>query len=71
LVITQYATSMLDQKIVVWCFEDQDTGESPRKTQYLDIDRLVSWHPTQSASKYALIATELIGQRCKTKVDVP
>jgi hypothetical protein len=47
----RYSASALDRDTVGCRFEDHETSESPRKTQKLKVERLVSGQPAQSASE--------------------
>jgi hypothetical protein len=52
----RYSASALDLEIVACHLDDHDIKLAPKKTQYPEVDRLVSGHPAQSASEYATIS---------------
>lgn len=65
-VIERYSVSAEEQE-TVGCFLDfQETKESPRKTQYLFIDRWLSGQEAQSESTKALIVKELLAENKRT-----
>jgi len=66
-----YSGSALDRDKVGWCLLDQEIKLSPRKTQYPEVDRLVSGHPPQLVSVYEtrLVTEDLY--KCKPKSRVP
>ncbi|GJT84984.1 hypothetical protein Tco_1066701 [Tanacetum coccineum] len=43
----------MERESVCCRFDDHERRLFPKNTQYPEVDRLVVWHPAQSASKYA------------------